>query len=87
MLHEKVMKVAARSAPYKSQIGASLLAGLAQIAHAQTPAESVPNASPAAPLENNGNSLEMIIVTAQKRSERLQDVPVRRRWSTSSTVP
>jgi iron complex outermembrane receptor protein len=76
MLHEKVMKVASRSAPYKSQIAASLLAGLAQIAHAQAPAASAADTSPAAPLENSGNVLEAIIVTAQKRSERLQDVPV-----------
>jgi iron complex outermembrane receptor protein len=76
MLHEKVMKVASRPARYKSQIAASLLAALAQIAYAEPPAVSAPDASPAAPLENNGNALEAIIVTAQKRSERLQDVPV-----------
>jgi iron complex outermembrane receptor protein len=72
-VQEKVMKVASPPARYKSLVAASLLAGLAHIAYAEPPAASVPNAPP---LENNGNSLEAIIVTAQKRSERLQDVPV-----------
>src|ERR1700736_396552 len=59
----------------QSLIAASLLAGLVTVAYAQPLAASVSNTTEA-PLDNNGNVLEAIIVTAQKRSERLQDVPV-----------
>jgi iron complex outermembrane recepter protein len=70
------MKVASPRAQYKSLVAASLLAGLAHIAYAQAPAASESNTPPAAAQDNNGTALDAIIVTAQKRSERLQDVPV-----------
>jgi iron complex outermembrane receptor protein len=72
MSQEKAMKVASPRPRYRSLIAASLLDGLAHIAHAQPPAASAPNT----PAESSGTTLEAIIVTAQKRSERLQDVPV-----------
>jgi iron complex outermembrane receptor protein len=58
-------------------IAASLLAGLSSIvdAQAQAPAPAAATA-PAATASQPSTSLEEIIVTAQKRSERLQDVPV-----------
>jgi iron complex outermembrane recepter protein len=68
MSQEKFMKVASPAA--RSLIAASLLTGLAHVAYAQSQA-----AAGAAPTDS-GSSLEAIIVTAQKRSERLQDVPV-----------
>ncbi len=55
-------------------IAASLLAGITSIAAAQAP--SATTAPVTATANQPGNSLEEIIVTAQKRSERLQDVPV-----------
>jgi iron complex outermembrane receptor protein len=70
MSQEKVMKVA--PSRYGSLIAGSLLAALTHVAYAQPPAASTPNTPP----ESNGTALEAIIVTAQKRSERLQDVPV-----------
>src|SRR3984957_15031614 len=72
MSQKKAMKAAPRRPRYRSVIAASLLAGLAHAAYAQAPAASAPNT----PAESNGTALEAIIVTAQKRSERLQDVPV-----------
>jgi iron complex outermembrane receptor protein len=59
--------LASRWMHFRVLIAASLLAGLGSIAVAQ---------APAATENQSGNSLEEIIVTAQKRSERLQDVPV-----------
>lgn len=55
-------------------IAASLLAALASVADAQAPA--APATAPAATATQPSSSLQEIIVTAQKRSERLQDVPV-----------
>ncbi len=57
----------------RTLIAASLLAGLTSIAAAQAPSATT---SPAATANQPSGSLEEIIVTAQKRSERLQDVPV-----------
>jgi len=55
---------------------ASLLAGLALIAETQAPSATAQTTAPAAGANQPSGSLEEIIVTAQKRSERLQDVPV-----------
>jgi len=55
---------------------ASLLAGLALIAETQAPSATAQTTAPAASANQSSGSLEEIIVTAQKRSERLQDVPV-----------
>jgi iron complex outermembrane receptor protein len=66
------MKAASRPARYQSLLAASMLAGLAYSAYAQPPATGQAGASQ----ENSGTTLEAVIVTAQKRSERLQDVPV-----------
>jgi iron complex outermembrane receptor protein len=57
-------------------IAASLLTGLASVAGAQSPAAAQSNTPPAAALNQPTNALEEIIVTAQKRNERLEDVPV-----------
>jgi iron complex outermembrane receptor protein len=62
--------LASPSMQSRALIAALLLAGLTSTAVAQPPA------APAAAENQSGNSLEEIIVTAQKRSERLQDVPV-----------
>jgi iron complex outermembrane recepter protein len=67
------MNVVSLSIPSRVLIAALLLAGLASIADAQ--AQSATTA-PAATANQPTGSLEEIIVTAQKRSERLQDVPV-----------
>jgi iron complex outermembrane receptor protein len=67
------MNVVSLSIPSRALIAALLLAGLASIADAQ--AQSATTA-PAATANQPTGSLEEIIVTAQKRSERLQDVPV-----------
>jgi iron complex outermembrane recepter protein len=67
------MNVAFPSMPSRFLMAASLLAGLASIADAQ--AQSATTA-PAATANQPSSSLEEIIVTAQKRSERLEDVPV-----------
>jgi iron complex outermembrane receptor protein len=67
------MNVVSLSIPSRVLIAALLLAGLASIADAQ--AQSATTA-PAATANQPSGSLEEIIVTAQKRSERLQDVPV-----------
>src|SRR5277367_2887274 len=67
------MNVVSPSMPSRVLIAASLLAGLASIAAAQAPSATT---APAATANQPGGSLEEIIVTAQKRSERLQDVPV-----------
>jgi iron complex outermembrane receptor protein len=67
------MNVVSPSMPSRVLIAASLLAGLASIAAAQAPSATT---APAATANQPSNSLEEIIVTAQKRSERLQDVPV-----------
>ena len=67
------MNVVSLSMPCRVLIAALLLAGLASIADAQ--AQSATTA-PAATANQPIGSLEEIIVTAQKRSERLQDVPV-----------
>jgi iron complex outermembrane recepter protein len=67
------MNLASPSKCSRVLIAASLLVGVASIADAQAPASS---SAPAATANQPGGSLEEIIVTAQKRSERLQDVPV-----------
>ncbi len=67
------MNLASPSMHSRILIAASLLAGLASIADAQAPSATT---APAATANQTSNSLEEIIVTAQKRSERLQDVPV-----------
>src|SRR3984885_6743077 len=67
------MNVVSLSMPCRVLIAALLLAGLASIADAE--AQSAETA-PAAAANQPTGSLEEIIVTAQKRSERLQDVPV-----------
>jgi iron complex outermembrane receptor protein len=65
------MNVVSLSIPSRVLIAALLLAGLASIADAQAQSATT------APAANQPTgSLEEIIVTAQKRSERLQDVPV-----------
>lgn len=70
------MKLVSASMHSRVLIAAPLLAGLASIAAAQPPAAAVPSTPPAATENQTGNTLEAVIVTAQKRSERLQDVPV-----------
>ncbi len=57
-------------------IAASLLMGLASIADAQAPSATATNTAPAVIATQPSGALDEIIVTAQKRSERLQDVPV-----------
>ena len=55
--------------------GLSLLAlAIAGQAQAQTVAPAEP--APAAEVENQGEALEDLVVTAQRREERLQDVPL-----------
>jgi iron complex outermembrane receptor protein len=67
------MNVVSLSIPSRALMAALLLAGLASIADAQTQSATT---APAAAANQPTGSLEEIIVTAQKRSERLQDVPV-----------
>jgi iron complex outermembrane recepter protein len=65
------MNLSAPSMRSRVLIAASLLAGLASIADAQAPtATTAPAATATQP------ALDEIVVTAQKRSERVQDVPV-----------
>jgi iron complex outermembrane receptor protein len=66
------MNVAFPSMRSRVLIAAALLAGLSSMADAQAPSSTASTAASAAP----SSSLEEIIVTAQKRRERLQDVPV-----------
>jgi iron complex outermembrane recepter protein len=66
------MNVASPSICSRILIAASLLAGLASVADAQAQSATATTA----PAATASGSLEEIIVTAQKRSERLQDVPV-----------
>ena len=68
------MYVVSPSMRFRTLIAASLLAGLSSIAAAQAPSATA--TAPAATANQPTSSLEEIIVTAQKRSERLQDVPV-----------
>jgi iron complex outermembrane recepter protein len=70
------MNVASFSMRPRVLIAASLLAGLASIADAQAPSATAPTTGPAATANQPSGALDEIIVTAQKRSERLQDVPV-----------
>src|ERR1700722_13402497 len=67
------MNVVSLSMPSRVLIAALLLAGLASIAEAQ--AQSATTA-PAATANQPIGSLEEVTLTTQKRSERLQDVPV-----------
>jgi iron complex outermembrane receptor protein len=66
------MNVAFPSMRSRVLIAASLLAGFSSMADAQAQSAAASTAASAAP----SSSLEEIIVTAQKRSERLEDVPV-----------
>jgi iron complex outermembrane receptor protein len=66
------MNVVSSLMPSRVLIAASLLAGFSAIADAQAPSAT----APAVTANQPSTSLEEIIVTAQKRSERLQDVPV-----------
>ena len=70
------MNVISPSMPSRALMAALLLAGLASIADAQAPSATSPTTAPAAAANQPSGSIEEIIVTAQKRSERLQDVPV-----------